>query len=202
MAQSPVYWHPLLYRKAMQLAYGEHYKIRYEALSKFIPDRCQLLELCMGDAFFYLNYLKQKNLDYTCADINPVFVNAARKKGVRSSLLDVYSDDIPSSDHILMQASLYHFIPNEQKVIDKLLKACNKSLIISENVENLSNSASGFKSWLGEYLSKAKSGQSKIKFTRQTLSETFAPYKKHIRVWEETKDSKEVIIVLEKSPVL
>jgi hypothetical protein len=201
MAQSPVYWHPLLYKKAMQLAYGEHYKIRYEKLIEYIPANCELLELCMGDAHFYLNYLKGKNINYKCADINPVFVKAAKKKGLNCTTLDVFTDQIPSCDYILMQASLYHFIPDEKKVIDKLLNACKKAVIISENVENLSNSSSGFKAWLGEYLSKAKSGQSKIKFTRQTLSETFASYKKHIQIWEETKDSKEVIIVLEKHPV-
>jgi hypothetical protein len=200
MLQSPIYWHPWFYRKAMKWAYGEHYKIRYEALQKYIPGNCELLELCMGDAYFYLNYLQKKNIHYKCADINPIFVKAAWNKGLNATQMNIVTDPIPKSDFILMQASLYHFIPNEKKIIDKLLNACNKSVILSENVENLSNSASGLKSWIGTFLSKAKSGQSRIKFTRETLKKALEPYSSHIKVWEETSDNKEVVIILEKHP--
>jgi hypothetical protein len=200
MPQSPIYWHPAFYNKAMRLAYGSKFETRYKHLEKYIPENCELLELCMGDAFFYQHYLQKKNIKYKCADINPVFVKAAKKKGLDAQLLDVYSDPIPKADYILMQASLYHFIPGEKKIIDKLLAAANKALIISENVENLSNDPSKLRSKIGAYLSKAKSGQSRIKFTRETLAESFSTYKKHIEVWEELPENKEVIIVLRKHP--
>jgi hypothetical protein len=200
MPQSPIYWHPAFYNKAMRLAYGSKFETRYKHLEKYIPENCELLELCMGDAFFYQHYLQKKNINYKCADINPVFVKAAKRKGLDAQLLDVYSDPIPKADYILMQASLYHFIPDEKQIINKLLDACSKSLIISENVENLSNESSKLKSHLGTYLSKAKTGQSKIKFTRETLAKSFSAHKKHIEIWEELPENKEVIIVLRKHP--
>jgi hypothetical protein len=194
--QSPIYWHPLLYSAAMKLSYGKKFEERYKALDKHIPAGCNLLELCMGDAYFYLKYLAKKKVNYSCADINPVFVNAAKQKGLRSTLLDASFDEIQPSDFILMQASLYHFIPNQKEVIKKMIAAAGKQIIFSESVDNLSNSSSGLKSYLGEQLSKAKSGQSRIKFTGETLKETFAPFGNRISVWEETPDNREIIIVL------
>lgn len=198
--QSPIYWHPWLYRKIMQLAYGKQFKTRYEILAQYVPDNCELLELCMGDACFYQEYLKGKQVKYSCADINPVFVNAAKRKGLNASLIDISKDEIPASDFILMQAALYHFIPNEKQIIQKLLDACRKAVIISENIDNLSNDASPLKSWIGEQLSKAKSGQSKLKFTRESLKECFAGFSHYISAWKESPDSKEIIIVLQKQP--
>jgi hypothetical protein len=197
--QSPIYWHPLIYQNAIKFSFGNHYTTRYSALEKHIPAGAQLLELCMGDAFFYLNYLKDKKLNYSCADINPVFIKAAKRKGLNPIVLDVFKDPIPQSDYILMQGSLYHFIPEEKFILGKLLNACNKQLIISEPVNNMSNSSSILKASLAEFLSKAKSGQSKIKFTAGTLKESFALFKGQVAIWEESPDNKEIIIVLRKS---
>jgi hypothetical protein len=194
--QSPIYWHPFFYRTAMKLSYGSQYTKRCEALVRYIPDGAALFEACMGDAFFYHRYLKAKNIRYACGDINPVFVNAALVKGLDARLLNVFSDEIPKTDYILMQASLSYFIPQEASVIMKLLNAANKRLIIAESVHNLSNSSSGFKSAVGTFLSKAKAGQSKIKFTRESLQQTLAPFKDHIETIDERAGQRETIIVL------
>lgn len=194
--QSPIYWHPLLYKAAMRLSYGNRFEARYTALGKYIPEGCQLLEVCMGDALLYRHYLSGKNIRYSCCDINPVFVKAAKRKGLNASLLDVCFDPIPKSEYILMQGSLYHFIPNQKEVVKKLLAACTKQLIISESTDNLSNSSSELKAYIGEQLSKAKSGQSRIKFTHDSLKETFSGLSDRIAVWEETPLNREVIVVL------
>lgn len=197
--QSPIYWHPFFYRCAMKLVYGNRFISRYANLQKHIPENSNVLELCMGDAFFYLNFLKQKNINYKCADINEVFVRSAKGKNIDAGLINIYTDEIPNCDHILLQGSLCYFIPNQKQIIQKLLKACNKELIISENIENLSNSKSFFKSFIAEKLSASKFGQSKIKFTKESLIETFSGFKPYIKVWEESPGNKEIIIVLKKS---
>lgn len=194
--QSPIYWHPFLYRTAMKLAYGEHFVPRYERLNKYIPENAEVFECCMGDAWFYRNYLRKKNVKYSCGDINPVFVRAAKKNGIDARLLDVFNDAIPKSDYILVHASLSYFIPGEEKIIRKLLAATKKKLIISESVNNLSNSGSGFKSAIGTFLSKAKAGQSKIKFTRESLRKAFTAFENNIESWDDNPDQREVIIVL------
>lgn len=196
--QSPVYWHPKLYAFTMKRLYGIYYDTRYTHLQKIIPDNCQLLELCMGDLLFHDKYLKEKNIKYSCADINPVFVNNAKAKSIDSVLLDMLNDEIPKSDHILLQGALYHSIPDQQKFIAKMFNSANKQLIISECVKNVSNSSNGLISMLGAFMSKAKAGQSKIKFTKETLKEAFVPFEKNIVQWIEPADSMETIIVLEK----
>lgn len=194
--QSPIYWHPFLYRAAMKLAYGKRFSKRYHALTEFIPEGCALFEPCMGDARLYLDYLKKKNVNYSCGDVNPHFVNAARRKGIDAVEMNLMTETPPQSDYILLHASLSYFIPNEEKLIAKLFSACNKELIISESIDNMSNSSSGFTSMLGTWLSKAKVGQSKIKFTATTLKKAFAPFEANIKVWKIDPDNREIIIVL------
>lgn len=196
--QSPIYWHPRLYHTAMKWSYGGKFLRRYEALAGHIPENSELLELCMGDAWLYRHYLAGKNIGYRCADVNPVFVKAALEMGLPAQLLNMITDPIPAADHILLQGSLYHFIPHEQQMIGRLLEACRKSLIISESTENLSNAANPLKAKLGEYLSKAKAGQSKQKFTPGTLRQAFRPFDAHIAVWEALPENRETIIVLKK----
>lgn len=196
--QSPIYWHPLLYHTAMKLSYKDRFETRYSALARYIPEGSQVLEICMGDSYFYRNYLKTRCLDYACADINPVFVRHAKQLGLKADVIDIGKDPIPSADIILLHGSLYHFIPFEKKLIEKLLAACKSKVIISESTENLSNASNPLQSFIGATLSKAKSGQSKIKFTRDSLRVSFAAFEKHIEVWEESPDNREIIIVLKK----
>jgi hypothetical protein len=196
--QSPIYWHPKLYELTMRSLYGRFYKGRYTHLEKVIPDNCSLFELCMGDLHFYEHYLKKKNINYKCADINPVFVNAAKEKGLDAFLIDFIRDPVPSCDHILIQGSLYHSIPHHVKIIEKLLAAANKQLIISESVKNISNSKNPLAASLAGFISRSKGGQSKIKFTKETLKFAFSGLEKNIVQWIEPEDSLETIIVLQK----
>ncbi len=194
--QSPIYWHPILYRAAMKMSYGDQFMKRYEMLDKHIPEGAEVFEVCMGDAYFYHNYLAKKNVRYSCGDINPAFVNSAKQKGLNASLLNVFNDAIPKADYILMHASLSYFIPQEASIVLKLLASAGKKVILAESVHNLSNSSSGIKSALGTFLSKAKAGQAKIKFTRETLKTSFEPFMDQVEVWEEDEACREVIIVL------
>lgn len=196
--QSPVYWHPKLYAFTMRMLYGSFYETRYTHLQKLIPDGCQLLELCMGDLYFYEQYLQKKKIQYSCADVNPVFVKSAQAKNIDTRLLDMLKDDIPQSDYILIQGALYHSIPDQSAFIKKLLNCTNKQLIISESTKNVSNSGIGLISYLGVFFSKAKAGQSRIKFTKEMLKETFSGFEKNIVQWIEPTDSQETIIVLKK----
>lgn len=196
--QSPVYWHPKLYAFTMKRLYGAAYETRYTHLQKLIPDNCELLELCMGDLYFYEKYLKGKNIKYSCADVNPVFVNRAKRKDIDAKLIDILKEDIPKADYILIQGALYHSIPDQAAFIQKLFNSANKQLVISECLKNVSNSSNGLISAIGAFMSKAKAGQSKIKFTKETLKEAFSGVEKNIVQWIEPTDSIETIIVLQK----
>jgi hypothetical protein len=152
----------------------------------------------MGDLYFYENFLKKKNIQYSCADVNPIFVKAARSKNVDARVIDILKDEIPKSDYILIQGAIYHAIPNELDLVRKLLNSANKQLIISESVKNVSNSDNKMMSFIGAAMSKAQTGQSRIKFSRESLKETFSVFEKNIVEWIEPPDSLEVIIVMQK----
>jgi hypothetical protein len=139
-----------------------------------------------------------KNIKYSCADVNPVFVNSAKQKGIDARLLDMLTDEIPKSDYILIQGALYHSIPNENAFVKKIFASADKQLIISESLKNVSNSSNSLISSLGTFMSKAKAGQSKIKFTKKTLKEAFSGLENNIVQWIEPEDSIETIIVLQK----
>jgi len=62
----------------------------------------------------------------------------------------------------------------------------------------VSNSSNGLVSKLGAFMSKAKAGQSKIKFTKETLRLAFSGLENNIIQWIEPEDSIETIIVLQK----
>src|ERR1051325_9731987 len=102
--RSLIYWHPTSYNFIMQQLYGKDFMVRYEALAKLIPEKANVLELCMGDAFLYRNYLSQKNVSYLGLDVNPVFVRAATKKNIPSKLFNILSEKIPSADYIIIRS--------------------------------------------------------------------------------------------------
>lgn len=196
--RSPIYWHPYLYQQTIKLLYGKYYKIRYEKLCDYFPENIQLLEVCAGDAFLFQNYLKEKNIHYTALEFNKIFVKSMRSKGIQAYHADLESDPIPDSDYILMQGSLYHFIPEPQKIIEKLFNACKSKLIISESIGNVSNSSSKIISLVATMLSDAGKGQSGIKFTEESLRKAFQPFESHIEEMNVSPESKEMIIVLKK----
>lgn len=139
--RSPVYWHPLLYKTIMQFLYGSSFEERYKAIAALIPDGALVTEVCAGDAYLYKNYLQKKNVVYLGLDINSVFLKHAQQSNIPFKLFDLRKDLIAKSDFVIIHASLYQFIPEEDRIMQKLLDAANKVLIISEPIRNLSDSS-------------------------------------------------------------
>ena len=138
--KSPIYWHPNIYRLVMKLLYGKYFEARYKCLSELIPPMTSVVEPCAGDAYLYRNYLKAKGTKYVGLDINPVFVQAAKKKNISFFINDLLKDNVPVADYIVLQASLYQFMPHELKIIRKLLDSAKSTLIIAEPIRNLADS--------------------------------------------------------------
>ncbi|MBW1855562.1 MAG: class I SAM-dependent methyltransferase, partial [Deltaproteobacteria bacterium] len=130
------YWHPVTYRLIEKILYGRNYRKHYKALSREIGDS-SILELCCGDCQV-VDYLKGNT--YQGLDINPRFVNHAKKKGINVSLQDVMVSEIPEVECIIIHNSLYQFYPHHEKLIYKALESAQKKLIISEPVINLASS--------------------------------------------------------------
>lgn len=133
--KSIIYRHPAIYTLAMKLPYKNNFHERYRAIADLIPAGAEIIDVCCGDCYIYFNFLKDKNVKYLGLDINRTFVSAVVKKGARAVQFDLYRDRLPRSDYFLMQASMYHFIPDQGVVMQKVLDSASKRAIISEPVK-------------------------------------------------------------------
>src|SRR5258705_7630934 len=112
MATSLIYRNASVYELAMLLLYGRHYPSRYRAIADLIPAGSSVLDLCCGPALLHRRYLKHKSVQYTGLDINKVFIDRLNRQGGCGRICDLRSEEpLPSADYVIMQASLYHFLP-------------------------------------------------------------------------------------------
>ena len=122
----------------MRLLYGRHFSARYESISQEIPANAQVIDICAGDCYLYLKYLKKKSVDYLGLDISSRLVAWARQKGVKAQVFDLWEQDPPQGEILVMQASLYQFFPDEKRILDRILERASSKVILSEPVRNLS----------------------------------------------------------------
>jgi len=163
------YWHPVTYRLIEKILYGRNYQRHYEALSREIGD-LNILELCCGDCQI-VDCLKGNT--YQGLDINPRFVNYAKKKGINVSLQDVMVSEIPEVECIIIHNSLYQFYPHHEKLIYKALESAQKKLIISEPVINLASSKNRSISFIAKWITRVGNNSSSKRFNRKEMEEVF-----------------------------
>ncbi|GMV99959.1 MAG: hypothetical protein AMXMBFR84_10980 [Candidatus Hydrogenedentota bacterium] len=158
-SSSWIYSSPWVYGLVMRLLYGSHYGSRYESLAGMIPAGVSLVDVCAGDCRLYTHYLKSKGVSYTALDISPGFVNSARKSDIDARQFDANVDPIPAADFIVMQASLYQFLPDAAPIVRRMLESARQRVLIAEPVRNLSDSNVPVLSGLSRWLTKPQSGR-------------------------------------------
>ncbi len=172
MAVGLIYKSRVLYELAMLGLYGRHYPARYRALADLIPARSSVLDLCCGPAVLYERYLRQKSVDYTGLDINETFVRGLKRRGVRAELWDLREGvPLPEADYVVMQASLYHFLPDPLPVLGRMLRAARERVIVAEPVRNLSCSGLPLLATLARSLTDPGVGGQRYRFTEGALDE-------------------------------
>jgi SAM-dependent methyltransferase len=161
----------------MLLLYGRHYTSRYRAIAELIPAGTSVLDLCCGPALLYDRYLRKRDVEYTGLDINANFIARLIRRGGRGQVRDLRSEQsLPPADYVIMQASLYHFLPDAFHIVDRMLQAARQRVIIAEPTRNLATSESRFLSLLGRRLTNPGSGEPSLRFTEASLAEFFSRY--------------------------
>jgi SAM-dependent methyltransferase len=177
MSKSFIYKNSFVYELAMVLLYGRHYPSRYRAIAELIPDGSSVLDLCCGPAFLYHRYLRSKNVQYTGLDINANFIARLVRRGGSGQAWDLRSKEpLPSADYVIMQASLYHFLPDASPIVNRMLQAARTQVIIAEPIRNLTTSSSGLLSLLGRLFTNPGSGEQTLRFTEASLADFFSAY--------------------------
>lgn len=180
----------------MRFIYGKNYQARFQSLAEEIPDNINVLDVCCGDYGLYTRQLKGR-VKYVGIDINESFINKAKKELITILPLNIVTDDLPFSDYVIMQASLYQFMPNHKLIIDKLINSANKKVIISEPVRNLSNSRSKIISFIARYSANPGTGHKIDRFNEESFRDIFfRNFKERIEKFKFIPGNRELMVIL------
>lgn len=196
MKRSFVYRNVLVYSFFMRMLYGAYYKERFEAIGREIPDGLHVLDVCCGDCMLYRTCLKGR-VSYTGVDINEKFVTAAGEKDITALVLDIRKDPLPKADVVIMQASLYQFVPYCGEIVDKLFESAFQRVIIAEPVRNLATAGIPIISTVAKYTTDPGTGQATHRFNKDTFEDFIrGRYGGHVTRIESIAGGRECLAVL------
>jgi SAM-dependent methyltransferase len=142
VSTSIVYRNAHVYELLMRALYGRHYGARLAAVAGEVPEGSSVVELCCGPGRLYERHLRHRAGTYVGLDVNEGFVHSLMQRGVQARVVDLTADadPLPEADVVIMQASLYHFLPDAPRIIDRMLGAARDRVVISEPIRNLATS--------------------------------------------------------------
>jgi hypothetical protein len=183
LSTSLVYRSALGYELLMRVLYGRHYADRMRAVAEQVPAGASVLELCCGPATLYRRYLRGRVGSYVGIDINARFADRLRQDGIdaRSADLSDGSQPLPHADVAIIQASLYHFLPDAGALVDRMLAAAGELVIVSEPVRNLASSALPLVGALGRRAADPGVGGHAERFTESTLDGLMERYRDRVQ---------------------
>jgi SAM-dependent methyltransferase len=166
----------------MRALYGRHYAARMSAVAAQVPAGASVLELCCGPGTLYRRYLHNRASSYVALDVNEGFVASLRRGGVDARQLDLASagEPLPPADVAIIQASLYHFLPDAAPILDRMLEAARERVIVSEPIRNLATSRLPVVGRLGRRAADPGVGGHGARFTEATLDQLMERYSTRI----------------------
>ncbi|MBT8368404.1 MAG: hypothetical protein KJP23_27235, partial [Deltaproteobacteria bacterium] len=96
---------------------------------------------------------------------------------------------------LLMHASLYQFIPHEGRILDKIITASRRKVIIAEPVINRSHQDNFMVSKISALLSNPGTGPARNRFNPQKFTELCGSYKEFSHFVGDFNQSNEMIAV-------
>jgi trans-aconitate methyltransferase len=172
-----IYKNAALYALANRALYGRHHATRYRVVADLIPARSTVVDLCCGPATLYHRFLRHKSVHYTGLDISPFFIDSLNERGGHGLLWDVRSDkSLPNADYVVIQGSLYFFLPDPSSLIERMLAAATSQVVVAEPIRNLSTGRFAFISNIAMHLGGAVRGNHPARFTEETLDKFFERY--------------------------
>lgn len=198
MSTSLIYRSALGYELLMRVLYGRHYAARMRAVADQVPDGASVLECCCGPGTLYLRHLRGRTAGYVGLDVNAGFVERLRRRGVDARVLDLATDaePLPEADAVILQASLYHFLPQAERILDRMLAAARDRVIVSEPVRNLASSEHALIARLGRRAADPGVGGHAQRFTEATLSGLMERYRERVLRSFPIPGEREIVYVL------
>ena len=172
MEESLIYRTSIGYELVMLVLYRWHYAGRYQAVADLIPAGAEVMELCCGPGILYRRYLRHKGVQYLGLDVNEKFIRNLIRRGIAAERWDLRSDrPLPSAGYVIMQASLYHFLPDAGDMLARMVNAAREAVIIAEPIHNLTSSRWPVVAYLSGKLTDPGGATAGSRFVEKTLDE-------------------------------
>jgi SAM-dependent methyltransferase len=172
-----VYRSALGYELVMRVLYGRHYAGRLRIVAEQVPAGASVLELCPGPGRLYARHLRRRAGAYTAIDVNKRFVSRLRRLGAQALVRDLSSSpELPEADVVIMQASLYHFLPDANEIVDRMVLAARLRTIVAEPIRNLATSAISVLAAASRRTTDAGAGGHAQRFDEDSLDDLMARY--------------------------
>lgn len=197
--KSIIYLNRHIYNLAMRLSYGRHYPDRFRKIAELVEKNSSVLDVCCGPCNLFAA-LAPKNIRYRGLDINEHFVETAKKRGIDARVFDVCRGTLPQGefDYVIMQSSLYQFIPDEKNMVSTLLKATKKYVIIAEPIVNMADRVPSFLAKIVKKLKDPGNGPAHYTFNDGSFTELIRSSKGKILRCLYVDGGKEKIYLLER----
>lgn len=184
MTTSVIYRNAFIYEAMMMVLYGGRaYHERYRRLAELIPEGASVLDLCCGPATLFHRYLKRKGVRYTGLDINEAFVRQLSANGAVGMVWNLEENRaLPRAEYVIMQASLYHFLPDANPIVERMLSAAEKQVLIAEPIRNVADSQVPVLASLARKLTNPGTRDQANRFNEARLDALLSPYSRNGQV--------------------
>jgi len=195
----------LIYRSAagyelvMRALYGRHYGARLRAVADQVPSGSSVLELCPGPGALYRRHLRGRVSAYTGLEVNAGFADHLRRLGATVVQRDLTAPGpLPEADVAIIQASLYHFLPAADTIVQRMLTAARQRVIIAEPIRNLSSSRLSWLAALGRRGTDPGAGNGhEQRFDERDLDRLMAAYREATTTTFTIPGGREKVFVLD-----
>lgn len=141
MGAGLIYRSAAAYELLMLVLYGRYYGGRSRVLAELVPAGASVLDLCCGPGFLYERHLREKGVRYLGLDVNPRFIARVQRLGGTGRVCDLrQAEALPPADVVVMQSSLYHFLPDVEPLLERMERAARHRVIIAEPIRNAASS--------------------------------------------------------------
>lgn len=172
-----LYRHPYLYETGMRLLYGSTYLERFELVAERILPDSTVVDVCSGPGTLFRRFLRPKGCRYLALDVNRRFLGQVTRDGGEVMRCDVrVLGSLPPADHVTMLGSLYHFLPDAGTVLERMLDAARRTVILCEPVRNVTHSSIAVLRSLALCLTDPGTGRASYRFTPETLEQLVSRY--------------------------
>lgn len=178
MTRSLIYSASPIYEGVMRLLYGCWYEERFRSLAELIAEGSSVLDVCCGPGTLYHRYLKAKRVHYIGLDINRHFIERLSAGGATGIVWDLNETrPLPRAEYVVIQSSLYHFLPDPSLIIERMIAAAEKQVLIAEPIRNVADSRIFLFAFLARKLTNPGTGDQPSRFNEVRLDALMEPYR-------------------------